>query len=164
MNRIDLLLQELDYSYDKEGWYPPLGPALAGLTAAQASWRPPGEAVNTIWETVNHLLYYKERLLERLLGNNPTYPAGNNDDTFAVNAASDDEQAWQATVARVEAVHRGIREVLAAKAEAELDGPKPENPLGILMANIIMHDAYHTGEIVQIRKLQGSWPARRSFD
>jgi uncharacterized damage-inducible protein DinB len=164
MSRIDLLLHQLVHSYDKEGWYPPLRTALTGLTAEQASWRPTGEAVNTIWETVNHLLYYKERLLERLLGNNPAYPAGSNDDTFAVNAASDDEEAWQATVARAEAVHRGLHEVLAAKAEAELDGPTPENPLGILIANIIMHDAYHTGEIIQIRKLQGSWPARRSFD
>ncbi|HDR8182963.1 TPA: hypothetical protein QC116_006303 [Bacillus thuringiensis] len=29
--------------------------------------------------------------------------------------------------------------------------------------NILLHDAYHTGQIVQLRKLQGSWPAHRSY-
>ncbi|PEL73618.1 serine/threonine protein phosphatase, partial [Bacillus toyonensis] len=25
------------------------------------------------------------------------------------------------------------------------------------------HDAYHTGQIIQLRKLQGSWPTHRSY-
>lgn len=163
MHRIELLLRELDHTYDKEGWYPPLGPALAGLTAAQASWRPPGEAANTIWETVNHLLYFKERLLERLRGGTPTYPAPDNDATFDV-AAPGDEAAWQATVARMEAVHRGLREVLAGLADADFDRGIPKERLGTAVMDIILHDAYHTGQLIQLRKLQGSWPARRHFD
>jgi uncharacterized damage-inducible protein DinB len=163
MNRIDLLLHELDITCAKEDWYPPLLPALEGLTAAQASWRPPGEAANTIWETVNHLLYYKERLLVRLQGGNPAYPAGDNDETFTVTVPPDDE-AWTATVARLEAVHRGLREVLATKADEDFDQPLPKKPLGLVVTSIILHDAYHTGQIVQIRKQQGSWPARRTFE
>lgn len=162
MNRIDLLLHALDASYETEAWHPPLSAALAGVTAAQASWRPAGEAANTIWETVNHLLYYKERLLERLRGGKPTYSAPNNDATFTGDVTAADEAAWQAAVARMAAVHRGLREALAARADADLDQPA-DNPLGHLLADIISHDAYHTGQIIQIRKLQGSWPAQRSF-
>ncbi|MBJ7929171.1 MULTISPECIES: hypothetical protein [Bacillus cereus group] len=29
--------------------------------------------------------------------------------------------------------------------------------------NILLHDAYHTGQIIQLRKLQGSWPTHRSY-
>ncbi|MCK9906108.1 DinB family protein, partial [Frankia sp. Cpl3] len=145
MKAIDLLLKQLDHTYDQEGWYLPLQPALSGLTAAQANWRPSGEAANTIWETVNHLLYYKERLLERLQGNTPDYPATSNDDTFAGAGSSDDEEAWQATVARVEAVQKGLVEALSAKTDDELDTPYSETPLGVLMADIFLHDACHTG-------------------
>lgn len=164
MSRIDLLLYAMNHSHEEEGWYPPLMPSLKGLTAAQASWRPSGEAANTIWETVNHLLYYKERVLKRLQGEDLTYSAAGNDATFSVTEKPDDEEAWQATVARVEAVHKGLREVLAAKQDHDLEQPVPESLLGQLITDIIMHDAYHTGQIVQIRKLQGSWPARRSFE
>jgi hypothetical protein len=36
-------------------------------------------------------------------------------------------------------------------------------PIGLTLTSIILHDAYHIGQIIQIRKLQGSWPANRSF-
>ncbi|WP_163856707.1 DinB family protein [Paenibacillus elgii] len=54
---------------------PPLKPVLERLTAIQASWRHTGEAANTIWEHLNHLLYYNERVLERIKGGTPIYPA-----------------------------------------------------------------------------------------
>jgi uncharacterized damage-inducible protein DinB len=163
MNKIDLLLREWDFCYDKEDWYPPLAHVLRGVTAAQASWRPAGEAANTIWENVNHLTFYKERFLKRLKGEESEYPQGiGNDDTFV--AKQQDEKAWQESVARLEAVHREIREVLAGLKEEDFDRPIPKNTIGLWASSLVMHDAYHTGQIVLIRKLQGSWPSRRSFE
>lgn len=163
MNRVELLAHQLHISYGKEEWFPPLEHALAGLTAAQASWRPAGEAGNTIWQTLSHLLYYKERLLERLQGGTPVYPYKENDETFNEVGAPDDEAAWQATVARVAAVNDGMRAFLTAQADEAFDhAPSGKRPLGLVMSDIILHDVYHTGQIVQIRKLQGSWPSSRS--
>jgi len=71
MDKIELLLREWDFCYDEEDWFPPLSEALKGLTAAQADWRPEGGSVNSIWETVHHLIFYKERLLTRLSGEEP---------------------------------------------------------------------------------------------
>jgi uncharacterized damage-inducible protein DinB len=164
MNRMELLLHELELTFDKEGWYPPLADALKGLTAAQASWRPPGEAANTIWETVNHMLYYKERLLQRVQGIEPINTANSNDDTFAVDKSTDDEAAWQATLERAERIQKELHKVLSAMSDANFDRRIPQKSLGLSTFDIIMHDAFHTGQIVQIRKLQGSWPARRSFE
>ncbi|MEJ8548104.1 DinB family protein [Brevibacillus borstelensis] len=164
MNRMELLLHEWDCTFSKEDWYPPLKDALAGLTAAEASWRPPGEAANTIWENLSHLLYYKERLLSRLRGTEQTASASTNDDTFIPSGGSEDEEAWQADVKRMETLHAEIRDVLAAIPETSFDQPSPVKTLGVSVFSIIMHDAFHTGQIVQIRKLQGSWPARRSFE
>jgi len=163
MNRIELLRKELDHTFDQESWYPPLQPALEGLTAAQASWRPAGEAANTIWETVNHMLYYKERLLKRLQGKELEHVISTNDGTYEVSSP-DDEAAWAATVKRAEAIHRELQDVLATLNDDAFDRPSPQPLLGEAVLNIIMHDAYHTGQIIQIRKLQGSWVARRSFE
>jgi len=163
MNRIELLLKELAFTYDQEDWSPPLQQALAGLTAAQASWRPPGEAANTIWEIVSHLLYYKERLLVQLQGKELPPQEGTNNDTFVPSGSADDEAAWQATVARAGEIHRGLLEVLSGLQDADFDRPAPKQALGMSVTSIVLHDVFHTGQIIQIRKLQGSWPAKRLF-
>lgn len=164
MNRMEILQKEWEKTYMTEGWYPPLKPVLAGLTASQASWRPTGVAANTIWEHLQHLLYYNERFLERLKGGNPADLASTNDDTFTVPFTDDDEAAWQETVKRAEAVYEGLREVLSSKSDLDFEQPIANSHLGDRLLNLIIHIAYHTGQIVQIRKLQGSWPARRSFE
>ncbi|CAH0120874.1 MULTISPECIES: DinB family protein [unclassified Paenibacillus] len=160
MNKIDVLLQEWDYCYVTEDWHPPLADALAGLTAEQADWRPQGEASNTIRENVSHLLFFKERLLRRLKGEDASrFDASTNDETFL-----NESQGWEETVANIERAHREIRDILANLTEADLDRPMPTLPIARQVASLVRHDAYHTGQIVQIRKLQGSWPARRSFE
>ncbi|MBW5447061.1 DinB family protein [Cohnella sp. CFH 77786] len=163
MNRIELLVQGWEFCYDKEDWYPPLQDALKGVSASQAAWKPEGSAVNSIWENVNHLLFYKERLLARWTGEETAYPEGvTNDDTFAVPSA--EEADWQETLARLERVHRGIGEKLAALSEEELDEAIPGRKLEGWAHSLIRHDAYHTGQIVMLCKLQGTWPARRAFE
>lgn len=42
MKRIDLLLNKLDSTFDKESWYAPFKHAIEGLTAEQAMWKPAG--------------------------------------------------------------------------------------------------------------------------
>ena len=164
MKRIELLLEGWDFCYDKEDWAPPLRDALKGLTAEQANWRPEGAAANTIWENVNHLVFYKERLLKRWTGEEAAYPSGlTNDDTFRVE--EHDEAAWQQTLDRLESVQAGIRGKLAAlSSEAELEEAIPGKDVEEWLHSLIRHDAYHTGAIILLRKLQGSWPARRSFE
>jgi hypothetical protein len=162
MNKIELLLQGWDYCYDKEDWYPPLLDALDGVSAANANWRPERAAVNTIWENVHHLIFYKERLLERLKGMESVYPAGiTNDDTFAVPFK--EESAWKDTLVRLDKVHKGIREVLASLNEEDFERVIGKTTIGLWVTSLISHDAYHTGQIIQLLKLQGTWPDKRSF-
>jgi hypothetical protein len=165
MNKIELLLIEWDYCYEKTewDWFPPLSVALNGLSAAQANWRPTGEAGNTIWETVRHLTFYKERLLKRLTGEEEKSPEGiTNDDTFA--GAFADEKSWQDALDRLKTVHNGIREQIAKLQEEDFERPIPESPIGLWVTGLVTHDAYHTGQIIQNRKLQGSWAARTSYN
>ncbi|MCK6258959.1 DinB family protein [Fictibacillus sp. KIGAM418] len=156
MNRIDLLLNVLDTTFDKESWYAPFKHAVEGTTAEQANWRPTGEATKTIWENVNHLIYYKERLAANMEGREWTHNLDGNE-TFYLTEQSNDDKEWKKVVERAENVQRSLRQILSKTSVEELD----QNSLEGKLLDIMLHDAYHTGQIIQIRKMQGSWPSHR---
>lgn len=162
MDRKHALIQAWDATFDKEGWYPPLKSALANVSAAQASWKPDADGLHSIAELVSHLVFYKERFLFRLQGREFTRTAQTNDDTFSLDQALT-ESSWKALVEKLEEVHLQIRQRLSQLDEAGLDAAKPEEPVGAQVWNLVLHDAYHTGQIIDIRKLQASWPARTDY-
>ena len=156
MNRTDLLLRMLDTTYDKESWYMPFKHAIEGLTAEQAMWRPTGDTTKSVWENVNHLIYYKERLAANSEGRElPQNFDG--DETFYLTKQSNDDKEWIGVVERAEMVHRKLREALSKTTTEALE----QNSLEEKLLDIMLHDAYHTGQIIQIRKMQGSWPSHR---
>ncbi|MCW9129967.1 DinB family protein [Bacillus paramycoides] len=163
MSKKEILQSGVKQVFYEEEWYPPISEALENLTAAQACWQPEGKASNTIWENVNHLLTFKERLLSRLHQDDTFVAPQNNDDTFVQGGPNDDDDAWQQTVKRTLHVHDALQSSLTSLQEAELDQPSPSLSVWQQYLNILLHDAYHTGQIVQLRKLQGSWPAQRSY-
>lgn len=153
------LLQE--YSWDREGWFAPLEAALEGVTAREAAWQPPGGG-NTIWQTLRHLNFWNEFMWHRITGT-PGGPAMTaNEETFGPAAGPEAEDAWQAEVARARDLARRLREAVANLSEDDLE--KPLQDMGTVAESLaawVMHDTYHTGQIVLIRKMQGSWPAAR---
>ncbi|WP_137789272.1 DinB family protein [Bacillus sp. E(2018)] len=155
MNRAEFLVNVLDSTFDKENWYAPLKPAIEGLTAKQASWRPPGEATKSIWENVNHLIYYKERLVATLVGEEWTRMDGN--DTFFIIKPTEEDDDWNLTINRAENVHNKLKELLTKMSSEDLR----DNGLESDLIDILLHDAYHTGQIMLLRKMQGSWPSHR---
>src|SRR2546425_13103024 len=65
MTAKELLLYLLEYTYEKEGSYPPLPVALGGLTPVQASWKPTQER-HSIWQIVRHMAHWMEAVLQAL--------------------------------------------------------------------------------------------------
>lgn len=119
-------------------------------------WKPSGEETNTIWENVNHLIYYKERLAANLEGREWTHNLDGND-TFYLTKQSNNDTEWKEVVERSENAQRNLRQVLSAISERELE----QNSLEGKLLDIMLHDAYHTGQIIQLRKMQGAWPSKR---
>ncbi|MCM3709235.1 DinB family protein [Sporosarcina luteola] len=156
MNRIDLHLYMLETTFDKESWYAPLKDAIEGITEEQANWAPTGEATKSIWGNVNHLLYYKERLVAEMEGREWTHHLDGNE-TFNFTDQSNDDREWKEVIERVKNVHDNLRQALSKTSVEYLD----QNSLELKLVNIMLHDAYHTGQIIQIRKMQGSWPSHR---
>src|SRR5437660_12180022 len=116
MNK-DILLEQFNACHDENNWFVSLRTALDGVTAEQAAWKPAG-VDNSIWESVNHLVFWNERWLQRYRGELNEPQDVENKSTFRSGAID-----WQATIAKLDSVMNEWRERLAAIDEAKLSSP-----------------------------------------
>lgn len=151
MSGKEILLDQFRVCFEENGWFVAVKNAIAGINAEQAAWKPSGSD-NSIWELLSHMNYYNFAYLERFSGRDFEYKVADNDETFVQNGSNED---WQA-----EQIVNGWRTALENSEEsklAELAPPYNENSWATLIANINAHTAHHGGQIVLLRKLQGSW-------
>ena len=149
------LLKQFANSYDENGWFVATKNAIAGVTAEQAAWKPAG-ADNSIREIINHLNYYNNAYPLRFKGIEYEYTVADNDATFDEGEA----ESWEAEAARYDAIMNEWRDLLDAakkKKLRELAPPRKESKWSEVIALINAHNAHHGGQIVLMRKLQGSW-------
>lgn len=157
MNR-ETLREQVTECYDTNGWFVAVRNTIAGVTAEQAVWKHEG-ADNSIWETLAHLTYYNYAYVQRFKGLDYDYDVADNDATFE-SSKDASEADWQAEVAKFDATMNAFRELLAAAGDAKLDEQVSANNASSwasLIARINAHNAYHGGQILLLRKLQGSW-------
>lgn len=154
--RVATLLRVMDRAWDDEHWHPPLAAAMHGMSAAEAAWRPTAGAL-TAWQFVNHVAFWKESALRRLAGLPRLAAEDDNEQTFGAPGDGGDEAAWRAARDRLTKAQADLRERVGAMRDQDLaDGEREA-----LLYGVASHDAYHAAEIVQLRKLQGAWPASR---
>ncbi len=160
----DLLLNHLDYTFEKEAWQPSLAMAVQGLSAAQASWRP-GPNRHSIWQIVRHVTHWKRATLEAWEGTQPLFSGRQVTDRFDEVMRTDwhdvsgTDADWEADVRTLHDISLAIRE-RARNAEAEdLLRPFPGEDWGpgvLRVLRMATHDIYHAGQIRYLRALQGA--------
>ena len=95
----------------------------------------------------NHLLFWNSRALAQLRGEKTAPAPSDNEETFNhFDAAS-----WNKIVQDLDAVMTSLEQFVQNADEATL------SKQASTLANISTHNAYHTGQILYVRKLQGSW-------
>ncbi len=117
---------------------------------------------NSIWEITAHLNYYNFAYLERFKGVDYVYPKSENDATFAIGEISED--ARQAETAEFDEIMTEWRGHLESADEAKFDeavSAKNQSSWAGVLSHINLHNAHHVGQIVVLRKLQGSWDKSR---
>ncbi|WP_026677507.1 DinB family protein [Fictibacillus gelatini] len=159
MNRKEIFLEQFTVCYNENSWFVALKNALEGLTAEQASWKET-DGTNSIREIVNHLVFYHERWLNRFKGIEVPPAEGINDMTFE-NA---DEECWESTVKRLNANLSEWYKMLEESDESKFGQPaykEADTPWWSVLINLTTHMAYHTGQIIHIRKQQGIWDPKQ---
>ena len=145
-----ILLHELHTTHNQADWFVPISVAVDGLSAEQASWQPPAGG-HSAGQLTYHLLFWNRRNLLQLKGESLDKFSGNNDETFT----KFDDKQWADTVQQLDQVMTDLEKFVESADDKKLAEIAPT------IANICTHNAYHIGQIVYVRKLQGSWnPAK----
>jgi uncharacterized damage-inducible protein DinB len=141
-----VLLEQLRSTHNKAEWFVPANTAVAGLTPAQASWTDKS-GNHSVGQLANHLVFWDRESLAKFKGEKPAKFDGNNDETFNdFNAKS-----WNATVAALDQVMTDWENAVEAADDAKI------SLWASRIAHVGTHNAYHIGQMVYVRKLQGVW-------
>ncbi|HJY86123.1 MAG TPA: DinB family protein [Candidatus Acidoferrales bacterium] len=145
-NLKSILLEQLRSTHNKKEWFVDCDTAMAGLTPQQASWRD-GKGNHSVGQLVYHMAFWNRRSLAKLKGEAETKFSGNNEETFDSFAA----KKWNDTVAQFDQVMTELEKLVENADETQLKS------WASTIAHIGAHNAYHIGEIVYVRRSQGSW-------
>ena len=142
-----ILLSQLKQTHDQQDWFVPADKAVAGLTAEQAAWKQ-GNANHSVAQLVQHLVFWNQSQLATWKGQKPPAYSGKNDETFGNDL---DKAAWEKAVKQLNTILTDMEKWIEASDEASFK-KQADN-----IAHVSVHNAYHTGQIIYIRKQQGSW-------
>jgi uncharacterized damage-inducible protein DinB len=165
MNLKTVLLEQMAACHDQKNWFVPLHVAIDGLSAEQAAWKT-GDS-NSIWQIVNHLIFWNERYLNRFKGIPLTQEEVNNDATFDSTNPNGTNEEWQSVVSQLHRVMSDWADAIKECDEEKLQSAaykESDAPWSSVIANLIIHNAYHIGQIVEIRKTQGVWDSKNGVN
>jgi uncharacterized damage-inducible protein DinB len=112
----------------------------------------------TIWQLVEHVRIAQWDILEFSLGEehqSPEWPAG----YWPAKDATADEASWQHTLDQIQADRKRFIELLQNPA-TDLLTPLPHGTGQTILREAMLigdHNAYHTGEIILVRRLLHAW-------
>jgi uncharacterized damage-inducible protein DinB len=141
-----ILLHQFQNTWNQQDWFVPASKAVEGLTAQQAMWKP-SDSSHSVGQLAYHLLFWNRQELDKFNGRKPSAFDGNNDETFTAFT----EATWASTVEQLNQVLKDWETAIKNADDAKLQGWYD------IIAHISTHNAYHTGQILYIRKLAGNW-------
>jgi len=144
MNETDRILVLLDEMHKGDSWIGEnFESVLDSVDATLAARVPPGTK-NSIWALVNHVSYWRNVACLRLGG------LGRYRSKLDFEPITDhSEEAWKAARQHLRDSYRKLRAVIAEFPLDKLDAPslKEEQSNYKLMHGVILHDAYHLGQL-----------------
>lgn len=141
-----ILLEQLRTTHNAKDWFVPINIAVQGLTAEQARWKD-GSGNHSVGQLTYHLLFWNERELAKFKGETQKKFSGNNDETFN----DFDSKKWDDTIKQLDQVMTDLEKFVETADDKTLQSMASD------IAHVGTHNAYHVGQIIFVRKLQGSW-------
>ncbi len=141
-----VVLEQLKDSHNNKNWYAPMNVAIEGLTAEQANWRD-STGNHSIGQLVSHLIFWNERNLIAFQGNKAPDFSGNNEETFT----RFDPANWDMAVTKLDSIETHLENIFEQATDEQVKN------WASTAARIASHNAYHTGQIIYIRKHKGWW-------
>jgi uncharacterized damage-inducible protein DinB len=141
-----VLLEQLQTTHNKKDWFVPAMAAVEGLTAEQASWRD-GKGNHSVGQLAAHLVFWNRQQLAKFNDKPPESFSGDNNETFE----RFDAAKWTQIKNDLDQVLSDWEKAIQGADEAKLE------KWASTLAHIGAHNAYHIGQMIYCRKLQGTW-------
>lgn len=126
---------------------------------------------HSIWQLVYHMNFWMEYELKRVRGESPAYPEHASESWPAAAAPNGDEE-WVKAIAHFQRLLAELAnladsppDVLAHEVAAtHPDHAKRSSSLLTVLWQTAVHNSYHIGQIVMLRRSLGAWPPKRGGD
>lgn len=124
-------------------------PTLKSITAKQAAVKI-GE-LNSIWQIVNHMIGWRKALFGRIKDK----PVPHTKDNYIWEVKNTSPAAWKKTLAQFDKSQKEIKVFIAKQKDELFDKVSPASGYSYyeLAQAITIHDTYHLGQIILIKKL-----------
>ena len=158
MTTKQILLEQFNACYSESAWFASAKSALENLTAEEVFWKP-SDAIHSVWEILAHLNFWNERWLHRFKGEEVGSAGMEIAETFVVEAKD-----WETTLDKFNSIMSEWKNLLKNANEAKFGehvSAKIQDEWAAPIAQMNIHNAYHIGQLVLVRKLKGSWDASR---
>lgn len=122
---------------------------LKSLTAEQAAKKFGG--LNSIWQITCHMISWRNALIARVMDTPHAHP----DNNFIEEISDISENAWKEALIKFEKSQADILAFLKKQDDELLEKVSPSSGYSYfeLVNAILIHDSYHLGQIVLIKKL-----------
>lgn len=156
----ELLLHLLKATWNQADWFVPLETAIEGITPSQAAAKH-NPKNNSIEEIVHHLIYWNELYLNRFKDPEFSFSEISNDETFKNPGLT-----WEQACKKIKNIFDEWITCISGSDDAILNSTirNRDKTWNIMIGNLISHTAYHTGQIVTLRKEYNCWDAAKGVN
>ncbi|WP_117168725.1 DinB family protein [Paraliobacillus sediminis] len=146
-----IFLSQLKAIHKQNTWFVSLKSALNGLNERDTKER---QFINSIEGIVQHLIFYNELELKKFKGETIEQRIHNNHTTFR----NHEHKSWVTTTVTLDAILQDWEETITNAAQEKITVWEET------LSYLFLHNAYHIGQIVYIRKQAGDWNDKSGVD
>jgi len=157
----EILLYQLKAAWNQADWFVPLETAIEGITSSQAAAKQ-NQQNNSIEEIVHHLIYWNELYLNRFKDPEFAFSEIPNDETFKNHLGI----TWEQACKKIKDIFDEWISCIAGAEDARLNStiPNKGKSWNIMICNLMSHTAYHTAQIITLRKEYNCWDAAKGVN
>ena len=146
-----ILLEQFNACFDQSAWFASAKSVLENLSAEDAVWKPSNE-IHSVCEIIMHLNFYNNKHLRRFKELEITNNAHEIAETYS-------NEGWQNALDEFNSIMFEWKTLIESVTEAKL----AKDDWSSIIAHINIHNAYHIGQIVIVRKLKNNWNAEQGI-
>ena len=149
----DLLKKVIDGALSGKGAHVEVRKAVEGLDWRMAGERP-GGVPHSIFQLLNHIVYWHEWAVKWLDGEKPAIPKHASGSWPGGERPATSEE-WEQAVCRLD---KALDALTRHGGEADLMEKRGGKSRMEMLQTIASHSSYHIGQLVTVRQMLGAWP------